>query len=162
MVYRKSFYSTWDGMTQKKGKRGGLPLRNIICKLYPILNYLFQARMKLPKKRRRVMAVKTEPRKRVGGHGQGSVAGYHRGSGGHDGPGLHRRMNAIKAGGGGGHQHSSHTNHTTHGDAYRLPNAPHEKMGRWRSIKAIIRGVVIGLLFFGPLCYFTHTTVSHS
>lgn len=88
-----------------------------------------QARMKLPKKRRRVMAVKTEPRKRVGGHGQGSVAGYHRGSGGHDGPGLHRRMNAIKAGGGGGHQHSSHTNHTTHGDAYRLPNAPHEKMG---------------------------------
>ena len=102
-------------------------MRNTIC----ILKYLYlQARMKLPKKRRRVMAVKTEPRKRVGGHGQGSVAGYHRGSGGHDGPGLHRRMNAIKAGG--GHQHSSHTNHATHGDAYRLPNAPHEKMGRWR------------------------------
>ena len=102
--------------------------------IYTILYLQLQARMKLPKKRRRVMAVKTEPRKRTPHGGQGSVAGYHRGSGGHDGPGLHRRMNAIKAGGhgGAGGGHHSHTNHTTHGDAYRLPNAPHEKMGRYQ------------------------------
>lgn len=58
--------------------------------------------------------------------GQGSVAQGQRGSG--DGGGIHRRMNAIKSGGGGGH---SHTNHTTHGGTYRLPNTPHDKMGKF-------------------------------
>jgi len=86
-----------------------------------------QARMKLPKKRRRVVAVE-QPR-RARRMGQGSVASgqQNRGSGGGDGGGLHRRMNAIKSGGG-GLQHS-HTNHTTQGGTYRLPNTPHDKMG---------------------------------
>ena len=83
--------------------------------------------MKLPKKRRRVVAVEQPRRGRR--MGQGSVGGQ-RGSGG-DGSGLHRRMNAIKGnGGGGGGGPHSHTNHTTHGGTYRLPNTPHDKMGK--------------------------------
>lgn len=76
--------------------------------------------MKLPKKRRRVVTV--EKPRQVRRMGQGSVA--QRGSGG-DGGGMHRRMNAIKSGG-----HHSHTNHTTPGGTYRLPNTPHDKMGK--------------------------------
>ena len=89
----------------------------------------FQARMKLPKKRRRVVAVE-QPR-RARRMGQGSVASGQQnrgGSGGGDGGGLHRRMNAIKSGG--GQLQHSHTNHTTHGGTYRLPNTPHDKMGK--------------------------------
>ena len=70
-----------------------------------------QARMKLPKKRRRVVAVEAPRRVRRpgqpggggggGGPGGGSIGG-NGGSG--NGPGLHRRVNAIK----GGHHHHNH------------------------------------------------------
>ena len=78
--------------------------------------------MKLPKKRRRVVAVE-QPR-RVRRMGQGSIGGH-----GDNGSGLHRRVNAIKGGGGGGGSHNQ-TNHSGHGGNYRLPNAPHDKMGK--------------------------------
>lgn len=77
--------------------------------------------MKLPKKRRRVVAVE-QPR-RVRRMGQGSIGGH--GGNGNDGSGLHRRMNAIK--GGGSHNQTNHSGHG--GGNYRLPNAPHDKMG---------------------------------
>jgi hypothetical protein len=66
-----------------------------------------QARMKLPKKRRRVVAVEAPRRIRrtttQGGHGHAGHGGSigPNGGGGAAGPGgsgLHRRMNAIKAG----------------------------------------------------------------
>jgi hypothetical protein len=90
--------------------------------------------MKLPKKRRRVVAVE-QPRRNARRMGQsGSTAGgQQRGNGGGgDGAGLHRRMNAIKSGGGHSISHS-HTNNSipnTQGGSYRLPNAPHDKMGK--------------------------------
>ena len=46
-------------------------------------------------------------------------------------------MNAIKSGGG-GLQHS-HTNHTTQGGTYRLPNTPHDKMGKFLRLKIPFR-----------------------
>ena len=55
---------------------------------------------------------------------QGSVgAGGHGGSNS-GGGGIHRRMNAIK----GGHNQTNHSGH--HGGTYRLPNTPHDKMGK--------------------------------
>lgn len=89
--------------------------------------------MKLPKKRRRVVAVE-QPRRNARRMGQsGSAGGQQRGNGGGgDGAGLHRRMNAIKSGGGHSITHS-HTNNSipnTQGGSYRLPNAPHDKMGK--------------------------------
>jgi len=92
-----------------------------------------QARMKLPKKRRRVVAVE-QPRRNARRMGQsGSTAGgQQRGNGGGgDGAGLHRRMNAIKSGGGQsiGHSHTNNSIPNTQGGSYRLPNAPHDKMG---------------------------------
>ena len=95
-------------------------------------SFQLQARMKLPKKRRRVVAVE-QPRRNARRMGQsGSTAGGNqRGNGGGgDGAGLHRRMNAIKSGGGHSISHS-HTNNSipnTQGGTYRLPNAPHDKM----------------------------------
>eukprot|EP00095_Tigriopus_kingsejongensis_P005641 maker-scaffold420_size176246-snap-gene-0.27 protein:Tk05641 transcript:maker-scaffold420_size176246-snap-gene-0.27-mRNA-1 annotation:"hypothetical protein " len=55
--------------------------------------------MKLPKRRRRVVAVEAPRRIRRGGTQHGSIGGHGSGSG--NGPGgIHRRMNAFK----GGHQ----------------------------------------------------------
>ena len=99
-----------------------------------VITLFQQARMKLPKKRRRVVAVE-QPRRNARRMGQsGSTAGgQQRGNGGGgDGAGLHRRMNAIKSGGGHSITHS-HTNNSipnTQGGSYRLPNAPHDKMGK--------------------------------
>lgn len=56
-----------------------------------------QARMKLPKRRRRVVAVEAPRRIRRGGTQHGSIGGGN-GSGSGNGHGLHRRMNAFKAG----------------------------------------------------------------
>ena len=98
--------------------------RPINCRIIILNNLvtfeLFQARMKLPKKRRRVVAVEQPRRIRRGA--AGSVG--HGGSGNGGGGGIHRRMNAIK----GSHNQTNHTGH--HGGTYRLPNTPHDKMGK--------------------------------
>ena len=107
---------------------------NMFLEKWKVINPFLQARMKLPKKRRRVVAVE-QPRRNARRMGQsGSTAGGNqRGNGGGgDGAGLHRRMNAIKSGGGHSISHS-HTNNSipnTQGGTYRLPNAPHDKMGK--------------------------------
>ena len=79
--------------------------------------------MKLPKKRRRVVAVE-QPRRMRRGHQASVGAGGHGGSSNSGGGGMHRRMNAIK----GGHNQTNHSGH--HGGTYRLPNTPHDKMGK--------------------------------
>ena len=79
--------------------------------------------MKLPKKRRRVVAVE-QPRRMRRGHQASVGAGGHGGSSNSGGGGIHRRMNAIK----GGHNQTNHSGH--HGGTYRLPNTPHDKMGK--------------------------------
>ena len=77
--------------------------------------------MKLPKKRRRVVAVEQPRRIRRGAAGSVGHSGSGNGGGG---GGIHRRMNAIK----GSHNQTNHTGH--HGGTYRLPNTPHDKMGK--------------------------------
>ncbi|TRY71680.1 hypothetical protein TCAL_16149, partial [Tigriopus californicus] len=53
--------------------------------------------MKLPKRRRRVVAVEAPRRIRRGGTQHGSIGGGN-GNGSGNGHGIHRRMNAFKAG----------------------------------------------------------------
>jgi len=115
-----------------------------------------QARMKLPKKRRRVVAVE-QPRRNARRMGQsGSTAGGNqRGNGGGgDGAGLHRRMNAIKSGGGHSISHS-HTNNSipnTQGGTYRLPNAPHDKMGNsFNGINPVVPAPPMSVGLHAPL-----------
>ena len=77
-----------------------------MCRNKNSIIFWLQARMKLPKKRRRVVAVE-QPRRNVRRMGQGSIGGTtgHHGSSGNNGSGFHRRMNAIK----GGHNTANHT-----------------------------------------------------
>jgi hypothetical protein len=90
--------------------------------------FLLQARMKLPKRRRRVVAVE-QPRRQQRRMGQGSIGTD---AGGNNGSGLQRRMNAIK---GSGHNATNHTashNSPAPSTTFRLPSQmSHDKMGKF-------------------------------